>query len=425
MSRASWSKLGGGRLRRDCPELELAPSSETGAGPWVQAPGEGHVVGLRLHAEAGLRGGAACEAAGRAAAGAQREVLRRHSCCWRTGRPARPRSRCPAGAGRACSPASSPCRVRDRRLRRLQAQRPAPPLPPCQLPPRQPAFQQPCPPRAAASTRRLFSTACAAPRSTPARAAASSRRHSNYWAGYDLWRLRLARTGQHVQAHVVCRVLGQLRAEGLRGCEPAAPAPMRSAAACAPSAELRTVHDGEWPLPAAAAPAGSSARYPQQSGSAVPLVPPHQPHVVRGLCGSAEAVLGLQRRVLQGPRVGVLAGLHKIVQVEVLLTNEVALRSGWSRGSGSFRSRQPTTSSKRGRWLKPCDRSVFIYCCATSPAACFTPGARHARSTAGHLAAHGLRQPAQSSTPTPACARPASCLLQFSGASAAAAASCN
>ena len=24
MSRASWSKLGGGRLRRDCPELELA-----------------------------------------------------------------------------------------------------------------------------------------------------------------------------------------------------------------------------------------------------------------------------------------------------------------------------------------------------------------------------------------------------------------
>ena len=33
-------------------------------------------------------------------------------------------------------------------------------------------------------------------------------------------------------------------------------------------------------------------------------------------------------RALQGSRVGVLAGLHKIVQVEVALTNEVALRSG-------------------------------------------------------------------------------------------------
>ena len=45
MSRASWSKLGGGRLRRDCPELEQ--------GHGVQAPGEGarRVVGLRLRAE--------------------------------------------------------------------------------------------------------------------------------------------------------------------------------------------------------------------------------------------------------------------------------------------------------------------------------------------------------------------------------------
>ena len=65
------------------------PASGTGARPrarlglgqghGVQAPGEGarRVVGLRLNAEAGLRGGAAaCGAAGRAAAGAQREVLR-------------------------------------------------------------------------------------------------------------------------------------------------------------------------------------------------------------------------------------------------------------------------------------------------------------------------------------------------------------
>ena len=76
MSRASWSKLGGGRLRRDCPELELARG--LGQGHGVQAPGEGaRRVGLRLDTEAGLRGGAAaCGAAGRAAAGAQREVLR-------------------------------------------------------------------------------------------------------------------------------------------------------------------------------------------------------------------------------------------------------------------------------------------------------------------------------------------------------------
>ena len=44
----------------------------------VQAPGEGaRRVGLRLNTEARLRGGAAaCGAAGRAAAAAQREVLR-------------------------------------------------------------------------------------------------------------------------------------------------------------------------------------------------------------------------------------------------------------------------------------------------------------------------------------------------------------
>ena len=29
--------------------------------------------------------------------------------------------------------------------------------------------------------------------------------------------------GQHVQAHVLRRILGQLRAEGLRGCKPCGP----------------------------------------------------------------------------------------------------------------------------------------------------------------------------------------------------------
>ena len=64
---------------------------------------------------------------------------------------------------------------------------------------------------------------------------------------------------------------------------------------------------------------------PQRSGGVrklnfyhqVQLRRQHLPAAQDGLCGSAEAVLGMQRRVLQGPRVGVLAGLHKIVQVEV------------------------------------------------------------------------------------------------------------
>ena len=46
MSRASWSKLGGGRLRRDCPELELARE----LWDWGRATGfrPQEKVGLRL-----------------------------------------------------------------------------------------------------------------------------------------------------------------------------------------------------------------------------------------------------------------------------------------------------------------------------------------------------------------------------------------
>ena len=77
---------------------------------------------------------------------------------------------------------------------------------------------------------------------------------------------------------------------------------------------------GPCPLLASAPASGSPARSVlNKAGSAVPLVPPRKAHVlVRGLCGSAEAFLGncLQGRVLQRLRVGVLAGLHKIVQVE-------------------------------------------------------------------------------------------------------------
>ena len=63
----------------------------------------------------------------------------------------------------------------------------------------------------------LRSTSCA-------RCPASSRRRSTSLGRPMICRrLRRARTGQHVQAHVLGRVLGQLRAEGLRGCEPRSP----------------------------------------------------------------------------------------------------------------------------------------------------------------------------------------------------------
>ena len=116
-----------------------------------------------------------------------------------------------------------------------------------------------------------------------------------------LRRLRLARTGQHVQAHVLSCVLGL-------SCAAASPA----APACAPSAALRrrsVMEGGPCPLLASAPASGSPAR-----SSSTKRVPPRQPHVlVRGLCQSAEAVLGncLQRRVLQGPGVGVLADCTK------------------------------------------------------------------------------------------------------------------
>ena len=64
---------------------------------------------------------------------------------------------------------------------------------------------------------------------------------------YDL--RRRARTGQHVQAHVLRCVLGQLRAEGLRGCEPRGPCAYevrcRLSAVCSAA---QTVRDGGRPL---------------------------------------------------------------------------------------------------------------------------------------------------------------------------------
>ena len=113
------------------------------------------------------------------------------------------------------------------------------------------------------------SSIASAPRSTScARCPASSS-----GPAYDLRRrLRRARTGQHVQAHVLSRILGQLRAE-CAAASPAAPAPVRSAAACAPSAVLRrrsVMEGGPCPLLAKAPASGSPAR-----SSSTKRVPPY------------------------------------------------------------------------------------------------------------------------------------------------------
>ena len=201
------------------------------------------MIGLRLDSEARLRGGAAaCGAARSAAAGAQREVLWRRSCCWRTGRPARPRPRCPAEAA-----APSPCRGPGRRLRRLRVPRPTLPLPLRQLPPWQPSLQQPLPPwvrglllllvpkapptpsaatatsPSSAATAAVSSIACAAPRTTScARCPASSRRRST-----SSGRPMICGGGcgcgpgrGNIEADVLGCVLGELGAEGLRRREP-------------------------------------------------------------------------------------------------------------------------------------------------------------------------------------------------------------
>ena len=122
--------------------------------------------------------------------------------------------------------------------------------------------------------------------------------------------------------HLLSGVLGQLRAESLRGCEPRGPCAYevrcRLRAVCSAA---QAVRDGGRPLPVAGQRAGLGVSRKVVLAEAVSsLVPPRKAHVlVRGLCGSAEAFLGncLQGRVLQGPGVGVLAGLQKIVQVEV------------------------------------------------------------------------------------------------------------
>ena len=190
-----------------------------------------------------------------------------------------------------------PCRARGRRLRRPQCPRPAPPLPPRQLPPRQPAFQQPRPrwapglllllpsppgfqgsahalggngnlPLLRSHGRRLLKRRATLHLLRALPCLVQEALHVTGPA-YDLRRrLRRARTGQHVQAHVLSRVLGQLRAESLRGCKPRGPC---LSAVCSAA---QAVRDGGRPLPVAGQGAGlgvSRQVVLNKAGSAVPL----------------------------------------------------------------------------------------------------------------------------------------------------------
>ena len=88
---------------------------------------------------------------------------------------------------------------------------------------------------------------------------------------------------------VLGRVPGEVRAEGLRGCEPHSPCAYevrcRLSSVCSAA---QTVRDGGRPLPVAGQGAGLGRQVVlDKAGSAVPLVPPRKAHVlVRGLCGS-------------------------------------------------------------------------------------------------------------------------------------------
>ena len=153
---------------------------------------------------------------------------------------------------------------------------------------------------------------------------------------------------------------------------------MRSAAACAPSAVLQVVRDGGRPLPVASQGAGlgvSRQVVLNKAGSAVPLVPPRKAHVlVRGLCGSAEACL--QRRVLQGPRVGVLAG--------------------WPCGPAGAGA---AARSALGSPVRPERLHLLLRNFARRPFHAPALGPRVAQ--LGYLAVHGLRQPAHVEAPLP------------------------
>ena len=133
----SWAKAGSASsAETGAGSRDLGPKRRGAACCWT-APGHGCQTARMRGC---LRGCRTCYCRN---AAKSVEAAWRRSCRWRTGRPARPRPRCPAEAERVCSPAPSPCRGRGRRLRRLQGPRPAPPL--RRLLPCQPTCQQPRP----------------------------------------------------------------------------------------------------------------------------------------------------------------------------------------------------------------------------------------------------------------------------------------
>ena len=160
---------------------------------------------------------------------------------------------------------------------------------------------------------------------------------------YDLRRwLRRARTGQHIQADVLSGVLKQLRAEGLRGCEPRGPCAyeVRLSAVCSAA---QTARDGGRPLPVAGQGAGlrvSRQVVLNKAGSAVAW------YLCANRTSSSVASAGVRKPssgcrgvCCRGQGLGSSLDCTKSSRWKWLVTNEVALRSGWSRGSGSFRSR--------------------------------------------------------------------------------------
>ena len=136
--------------------------------------------------------------------------------------------------------------------------------------------------------------------------------------------------------------------------------------------------------------------------------------LVRGLCGSAEAFLGncLQRRALQRLRVGVLAGLRKIVQVEVACDEQGGFAVRLIQGQRLV-PLQVAHHLLKARALVEAVRPERLHLLLRNFVPFHAP-ARPARSAAGvpggaRPPSAGSRRPGAAAPPAPACARPTSC----------------
>ena len=164
--------------------------------------------------------------------------------------------------------------------------------------------------------------------------------------------------------------------------------------------------------------------YKVKAVSSAALARPGQVRV-RGLCGSAEAFLWNcpQGRVLQRLRVGVLAGLHEVVQVEVARDERRGLVVWLVQGQRLIPLKvahnllAARALAKALHLFYPLLRGNFVRCAFNAPVL----GARVAQ--LGYLTVHCLRQPAhvvqvplpllgQPAPPQPAVEGPR--LLQFS-----------